>query len=283
MNIYSENKEFWGKAINIRKSVRNYERKPVDENTFNLLKKFTDNIEVPFNHNVNFKYFKSEPDCAIANNLKKPPEDMLAFVSNTDLLSLASVGFLGELAILYATGLGISTCWFGHYIFQEVERLVPQLNKNAKSNSPKYGYGKEEVEGKRVICITPLGYYSQDGPRLLDRLTENMMSYKRKPIGERLEGVSEESLPESLKFALNLARKAPSAANTQHWRFNVSSDFKTVIIAKPSGYTHIKWEHPDVCVGACAAHFFVGLKMQNIPLKINLTKNVDRAIWQFNL
>lgn len=283
MDINSDNKSFWEKSINTRRSVRSFERKPLESKTLDLIKEFTDNIEVPFNHDVTFKYFKSESDHAIANNLRKPPEDMLAFISNTDLLSIASAGFLGELAILYATGLGVSTCWFGHYILREVERLVPHLGENPGSNLPSHGYGKGEVKGKRVICITPLGYFKQDGLRLIDRLTENMMSFKRKPISERLEGVTEDMLPEEIKFALNLAQKAPSAANTQHWRFNVSKDLKTITIAKPSGYTHMKWEHPDVCVGACAAHFFVGLSIQEIPFKINLIKDADRALWQFNL
>jgi hypothetical protein len=149
---------------------------------------------------------------------------------------------------------------------------------------PRWGYGKGQVQGKRAICITPVGYWRREGVRLFDRVTETFISYKRKPVGAFLEnGLKEESLPPELLFALDLARKAPSAANSQHWRFIVSHDYRTVSITMPQGYKHIKWEHPDVDIGICACHFWLGLKLKDIKCKVTLREDQGRAIWTFDI
>ena len=103
-------------------------------------------------------------------------------------------------------------------------------------------------------------------------------------MGALLEnGVKEEDLPPEILYAFDLARKAPSAANSQHWRFTVSTDFKTISIAAPVGYKHLKWEHPDVDLGICACHFWLGLMMKNISCKVSLTEEQGRAVWKFEI
>ncbi len=283
MNPFSKQKDFWESAINLRRSVRSYQDKRLTDENMQALRTFTDNLNIPFLQPVELKYFKADPTRALANNLRNPPPDNIAFIADTDLLSVASVGFVGEIVILYATGFGISTCWFGHYLLPVVERLL-LLSKQPNEKSPKYGYGKGELVGKRAICITPLGYLNEEKRKILDRITEHMMSYKRKPLNERLKnGVTEDQLPKEMAHAFNLAIKAPSAANTQHWEFDISSDYKTVKIALPVGYKHLKWEHPDVCVGACAAHFWIAMQMQEVPLEVSLYAEQGRAVWEFKL
>ncbi len=284
MNPYKECSEFWESAIETRRSVRSYQDKTLTESDMQKLRAFTDSIDIPFTKSVEMRYFKADHTRPLANNLRNPPPDNLAFIAETDLLSVASVGFIGEMVLLYATGLGLATCWFGHYLLPELERLMPHLPEAAKADMPKFGYGKGEPEGRRAICITPLGYFKGEGLRLLDRLTENMMSYRRKPLNDRLVGgMTEVKLPTELATALKLAAKAPSAANSQHWEFAVSSDCKKVKIALPVGFQHFKWEHPDVCVGACAAHFWLGLKLQDISVSVSLYAEQGRAVWEFKL
>ncbi len=274
---------FWENSINTRRSVRSFERRAVDGDVMEQLKEFTVSLEVPFSHSIETRFFKSREGIAIGNSLLKPPEDAVAFLSETDLLSLAKVGFWGELVLLYANALGLSTCWYGHYVLPEIEYLLPDINRVPNPKS-KYGFGSSEGSERYVVCVSPLGYWKSDGLRALDRFASSLNSFKRKPLDERLlNGITEVMLPEYLRYALDLARKAPSGANTQHWQFAVSEDFKKVVIAKPKGYKHIKWEHPDVCVGCCAAHFWVGLTIQGIASTVVPTVDDDRVIWTFDL
>ncbi len=280
---FTQNKQFWETAVNTRHSCRSYQNVPVEAEVMEKLKAFAVSIDLPFEHDFELRFFKSVGR-PLANNLKNPPPDCLAFMSRTDLVSIGKTGFAGELFMLYATGLGVNTCWFGHYILPEVECAMPHLGKHANDPTPSFGYSKDEVEGIRAICITPLGYWEQKGLRLADRIAGSMMSFKRKPLAELMEnGADPEKLPYEIQYALDFARKAPSGGNSQHWRFEVSSDGKTLTIAKPKGYKHFKWEHCDMDVGICACHFWLGLQVQAIPCAVEPVLDGDRVIWRFSL
>lgn len=273
----------WEAAINIRRSTRSFESKPVEAHEMNQLQHFIEEMQLPFEHNVKTRFFKANLDKKLYTVFNSPP-DGAAFISNTDTCSVSAVGFVGEMIILYATSLGLATCWYGHYTLNELERIMPHLGDYAQADHPKWGYGTGEVEGERAVCITPLGYWKKDGVRLFDRAQQSLISYKRKPVSALMEGpVKEEELNPVLLYAIDLARKAPSAANSQHWRFNVSTDQKTITISMPIGYKHIKWEHPDVDLGICACHFWLGLVMKNVDCKVSLYKENDRAVWKFEI
>jgi nitroreductase len=302
----------WETAIGVRRSTRSFEMRPVDENTMSSLKTFVNEMKLPFKHDIKIRFFKADHDRRLYNSMKITPYDGMAFITSTDIPSTSAAGFAGEIAILYATSLGLDTCWYGHYSLTELERIMPHLELNAKLPKPEWGYGDGVVPGERAICITPLGYrrtesVEEKNKYLEERISElkksNFFSnleglagqlaqsengveslHQRKPIGTFLEeGISEESLPPEILYAFNLARKAPSAANSQHWRFAVSTDIKTISIAMPVGYKHVKWEHPDVDIGICACHFWLGLIMKNIDCKILLSEEQDRALWRFKI
>lgn len=273
----------WESAINTRRSTRSFQIMPIESAKMDMMNNFISNMKMPFVHNVKIKMFKAAPDKKLYTIFSAPPDNM-AFIANTDVCSISAAGFVGEVLILYATSIGLSTCWYGHYTLSELESVMPHLGEYKNSQNPKWGYGKGEVEGERTICITPLAYGNQSGVRFFDRVQENLISYKRKPIENFLDGdVKENELSPVLLYALDLARKAPSAANSQHWRFLISSDQKTITISMPIDYKHIKWEHPNVDIGICASHFWLGLIMKNIDCTVSLSEDKGRAIWVFNI
>lgn len=138
----------WENAINIRRSTRSFEMRLVEESKMNLLQSFIGNIQMPFEHNVTVRLFKANPDRKLYTVFSSPPDNM-AFITNTDNCSISAVGFVGEMLILYVTSLGLATCWYGHYTLTELERVMPHLGAYAELPNPKWGYGKEEVEGER--------------------------------------------------------------------------------------------------------------------------------------
>lgn len=281
----------WENAIRTRRSVRKYKLEPLGQEHYDALSQFIQTLTVPFQHDIECRFFKADPTKKLYFSMTSPP-DNLAFLSSTDILSISKVGFLGELILIYANSLGISTCWYGHYHLEELQRLMPHLPSPdcLKTSNMGFGYSKgETVEGRRAICVTPLGYHDTSGLRLVDRMTETFISYKRKPLEELLiQPMVPSTLNEPLRYALDLARLAPSAANSQHWRFDISEDQSTVKIAMPPGYKHLKWEHPNVDIGICAAHFWVGLNLAGLrlcllPPSVTLTLEEGRAVWTFKL
>ncbi|MDL2318538.1 hypothetical protein LJC74_05620 [Eubacteriales bacterium OttesenSCG-928-A19] len=146
-----------------------------------------------------------------------------------------------------------------------------------------YGYGKQVDVGERVICCMPFGQKSEATKRLVD-VVAGKRGANRKPIEKLMEQPAlVNGLSPTIHEALEHAILAPSAANSQMWRFGVSEDNSTFTIAKPVGYKHFKWEHPDVDVGMCAAHAWLSLlERGNVP-SVEVRQNADRAYWTFKI
>lgn len=272
-------------TIDSRRSARSYKMIPIEEDAMQALKDFAKSIPVPFEHDVEIKFFNAEPNKTLYTVMKSPPNNA-AIMAETDIVSISKAGFVGEIFILFAQSKDLSTCWYGHYKLSELERLMPHLQSPEQLNESNmgYGYSKGVTTGRRVICITPLGYYEDGGLRLMDRITKQTISFKRKEIKELLENPNDyDKLSSDILYALDLGRKAPSAANSQMWRFGFEDDFKAIRVAMPVGYKHIKWEHPDVDIGICASHIWLGLIDKGYKPQVTVNEESGRAVWRLSI
>ena len=272
------------KAIPLRHSVRAYLPNPLSDDVTKKVVDFADALVLPFEHNVKIKPFKAESGKKLYNNGINPI-DNLALIAQTDLVSISKAGFIGELVMLNAVKLGLSTCWFGHYKLSELGRYIDSIagTERIKESTLGYGYGKHVNVGERAICCMPFGQKNGATKRLVD-VVAGKRGANRKPLENLMEQPAlVNDLPPLVKDVLELAKLAPSAANSQMWRFGVSDEYRTLTIAKPVGYKHFKWEHPDVDVGMCAAHAWLGLLERGYTPSIEVYQDADRAFWRFNL
>ncbi|MGC8826460.1 MAG: nitroreductase family protein [Anaerolineae bacterium] len=151
----------------------------------------------------------------------------IAAISEMTAGYMENMGFRMEQMILYATALGLGTCWMGgFYSRQKVGHLV--------------GLAK----GEQVVALTPVGWPAAGGPgRLLDKTLKAFVPDRggRKPL-ERLvfagrwDAPAEQYLaqPTVLRTALEAARWAPSWRNTQPWRFVITEDALVVTTSRPA-------------------------------------------------
>lgn len=275
------------KAAHHRHSVRNFLPDHLSEDQLMEVDEFIGSLEVPFQHHTNMKRFKAEPGKKLYNNGINAP-DNLAIFAQTDLVSISKAGFCGQLVVLKLTSMGVHTCWFGHYKVQELAKYMGMELATAERIKETtwrmgYGYGKVVDAGERAICCIACGYANPEAKRLVDKVaSRNGMG--RKPLEKLMEENADVSvLPENLIRALNEARLAPSAANSQMWRFGIRDNGKTITVAKPIGYQHFKWEHPDVDTGICAAHLWLALIKEGISMKVEVRQDADRAMWLFHI
>ena len=272
-------------TIDARRSARSYKMISINLEIIQSVKDFAMSMPVPFEHNVEVRFFTAEATKTLYPLMMSPP-DNVAFLSETDVVSISKVGFVGEFLVLYALNKGISTCWYGHYKLAEMERRMPHLQSadQLKESNMGYGYAKGVTTGRRAICISPLGYYEADGLRLMDRMMEKSVSFKRKRIEDLLENPGDlTKLSEDVIYAHDLGRKAPSAANTQMCRFGFADDFRTITVAMPQGYQHFKWEHPNVDIGICACHVWLGLIDKGYNPNVVVEEDSGRAVWRFSI
>ena len=274
----------WEAAIHARRSTRSYEIRPVEPDTMAKLKDFAGRMPVPFEHSVNIRFFAANATRRLYGNTVTPPPDHAAFMVHTDELSVSKAGFVGEMLILYATSMGLATCWYGHFSQAELEKLMPHPAEQAATEPLNRACAEGEPPQQRAICITPFAYRREDGLRIYDRISGALMSHRRKPLRDLLlDGVTEESLTPDVLYALELARKAPSAANGQYWRFHVSPDCRGISIAMPVGHRRTMWKHPNLDIGICACHFWLGLGLKGVESDVTLTEEEGRAVWRFSL
>ncbi|MFZ5351943.1 MAG: nitroreductase family protein [Bacillota bacterium] len=255
-------------AVETRKSRRKYSKEGLTAEHMQQVKEFAESIETPFDNTVviSIHSLSGSSVCHFAE-----PETFAAICSPDTLVDQAKAGFVGELLILFCESIGIGTCWYGHY---------------KKKNAYDIVYGaSEEKAPKKIQSVTPLGYCSEKPTGVYDKLTDIMFSRKKNTVEQNLHKDSIKELPHTVRYALELACKAPSAMNSQCWYFNVQKQSEDILveIAKPAGYKHIKWAYPDIDVGTCAAHFWLGLLKQGAEPKVSVQQDGDRAVWKFQL
>src|SRR5690554_5877946 len=132
-------------TIDSRRSARSYKMIEVDNEVIQSIKNFAKSMSVPFDHNVEIKFFNADPTKTLYTVMKSPPNNV-AFMAETDVVSISKVGFIGELLVLFSQNKGVSTCWYGHYKLSELQRLMPHLQSKdqLKESNMGYGYSKGE-------------------------------------------------------------------------------------------------------------------------------------------
>jgi nitroreductase len=161
---------------------------------------------------------------------------------------LEDFGFKMEQLILYATDLGLSTCWVGGTLRRN--KFVNHIKSQA-----------DEV----VPAISPVGYAAKDS--LVGKLTKwGARSKKRLPWAKLFfEGNINTPLIEknagSYVFPLEMVRIAPSASNRQPWRVVKEKNedmFHFFIFRKKKKRIQRRFFFPDfprIDIGIATSHF----------------------------
>ena len=141
----------------------------------------------------------------------------IAFIGNTrDPNINEKIGYLGEGIILEATAMGLSTCWVGGFFHRDVAKSF-------------IGAGEDE----RVFAVTPIGHTSEKFSFKEKMMKGFSMGKKRKPLPKLVSGLGQADWPDWMQKALEAARIAPSAINSQPWRFYLEPQSITISVNKP--------------------------------------------------
>lgn len=192
----------WIDAIGNRASVRAFNAQPIPENVFQDLTEVAEKLS-GISDVFRIDVHRGPSDEIFMNQFGKflGTSGFAAFVMRQDSAEegLRTMGFLGQLFVLHATSLGLSTCWVGTI------------------NSMLYVLKKVKTElGERVMIILPLGYPGKAMVMKGFQRTRRRTAWKN--ICPQF-GTSE--LQEWQSAAFEAAKWAPSAHNKQPWSFSV--------------------------------------------------------------
>lgn len=253
----------WEKAVEIRYSTRTYDDIPLsgeyEESIKNFIKSLNRGVE-----GVRAIFVKEGGDRVIKSilgsyGLIKGVNSYIAFVADEqDVKYPEKIGYTGEMCILETSSLGLGSCWISGTFKPEVVAEHINLEPHEK-----------------VIAITPVGYSSQES--LIGKMMKRVVgSQKRKQLEELCPGGYKEDWPEWIRKAIQLARLAPSAINRQPWRFKVSNDEKSIIIALDN-FSNLEGKRLDC--GIAMLHIEIGALSCGIKGEWRYLNKPDIAIF----
>lgn len=234
-------------AMQERRSVRNFDGKPLSQEQKDTLLNFASEAYNPFggNNTLRLKAFDLAAGYkpATYGSIKGANDFFLLAFDIDDPMALLSAGFCFEQVVLKAWQMGLGTCWIaGTY------------------KKTKFDDGQTWPDGQALHVVCPVGVAAKKG--LLEKVTRFALgSQNRKPFAE-LFFLNDFStpLPEENRFAqaLKMLRIAPSSTNSQPWR---------ALVVDQTVHFYCKPKNPisrlDVGIGIC--HFWETLTSTHTP------------------
>lgn len=199
--------------INQRSSQRSYKDQPLPDDVKQKLEAFfQENAIGPMNNRVRFQLIGANADdpdvlkdLGTYGFIKNAPAFIAGAVHQAPM-HIEDYGFLMEQIILYATDLGLGTCWLGG-----------TFNKSNFANA-------QGLEEKEVLpAVSPVGYVT-DNRSTRDRLIRWGAGSKKRLPFETLFFRDDFETPLTPETAgdyalpLEMVRLGPSASNKQPWR-----------------------------------------------------------------
>ncbi|KEZ90573.1 nitroreductase family protein [Lacrimispora celerecrescens] len=247
------------KTVMDRSSVRTYENRGLSTNEKDQLNTYIDNLTNPFSIDVTFRLLEKT---ASADGEKlgtygviKGAENYIGASAADKELALEALGYSFENLILYATSLGLGTCWLG-----------------GTFNRSGFAAAMNLKEGDLFPCISPVGY-----PTGKKRTLESVMRWVAKS-GQRKEWnelffKQEFSQPLTkveagdFAFPLEMVRLAPSAVNKQPWRIVQDKDAYHFYLTRTLKKDNEKIDLQRVDIGIAACHFHLAALEKGLPGK----------------
>lgn len=250
-------KKKYSDLIKQRTSIRSYEHKPLSDESKRLMMDFIGGIDdSPLGVKTRFSLI--EAGSMGQNSIKlgtygfiKGAYTFIAAAAQHKNYSLESLGYQMEKIILYATGLGLGTCWLGGTF-------------NRGSFAKAVNLSSEEF----LPIITPIGTPS-DKKRMMDKLVrKGAQSDRRKSFDSifflnNFSTALNKSSARLYHNAFEMVRLAPSASNKQPWLLVLDSK-NTVIhfyLNRLKKYTGNKlgFEMQKIDIGIAMCHLELAL------------------------
>lgn len=245
-------------TVEKRHSVRTYEPRPLREEDKKALLQYRDSIKNPFGVPATIHFIETEssqqPKKLGTYGVIKGAGSFLGVVVPQNQLGLEAAGYAMEQLVLYATHLGLGTCW-----------LAATLNREAFTRE------MHTREDEWMPAISPIGYPAEKRSLQERLIRTTAKSAQRKPwenlffhedfrtplIVERAGDYAE---------ALELLRLAPSATNAQPWRVVMNHEgfhFYAVMGKDANADNPAAIQRVDVGIGAC--HFHLAVQEKGLP------------------
>lgn len=231
-----------------RKSMRTYKEEPISQELRQKLINYIESVKAPFNTKVRFKIIdmdniRSDVKLGTYGVIKGAKTFICSAVEKENRYE-ENLGYVFEKIILYATALGLGTCWLGG-TFKRGE----------------FGKAMELKEREFMPVIAPIGY-AKENRSLLDSLmviaagSKNRKDWNELFFDKGFDKVIKREDVGKFKEAFEMVRIAPSASNKQPWRIVKNGNSFHFFIARNKGYgKSLNFDIQRLDIGIAMCHF----------------------------
>jgi len=235
-------------TIRKRKSVRTYRGDPVPQDIKQKLNDFIQTANGPFNTRIRFQIVDMDsvsPGTKLGTyGLIKGAKSFICAAAKKEKRMEENLGYAFEKIILYATSLGLGTCWLGGTFKRSGFEKVLDV-------------GEDEI----VPAVTPIGYENAK-KSLMDNITVAIArSAQRKDWSELFfDGNFSKALNKEeagiFSECLEMVRLAPSASNKQPWRIVRDKNAFHFFICRNTAYGKMfSYDMQKLDLGISMCHF----------------------------
>jgi nitroreductase len=226
----------------------------VDPDRLEKLKAFLGAADNPFGASVRFSVVESTAQKVGTYGFIKGARTFFAGCVKKGGMDMEGFGYAFEHAVLFATALGLGTCWLGGTFKRS---SFADMMKPA---------------GEYLPAVSPLGYAAEKKSLTEMAVAAGAGARKRKRFGEVFfDGAAGKPLmldDGPLKTCLEMVRLGPSASNKQPWRVIVRDGqchFYAQIDKRYAGNTMYGFTMQRIDLGIAACHFELAARELGLP------------------
>lgn len=243
-------------TIRKRTSVRTFEDKEIPKETFVKLENFIAEIEPEYSYKYRFPIINSKIDGKVGTyGVISGANYFICGIVKKDDHCLIDLGYIFEKIIIFATALGLGTCWLGG-----------TFNREEFSNKSKL------KDTEKFIVATPIGFQSKKKSIREKAMRKIAKSDNRKKFDEiffnaDLKPIDTNHLA-NYQEALETVRIGPSASNKQPWRIITDNNSYHLYLARTPDYAKdLGYDIQLLDMGIAKYHFEYALKKKAVEGK----------------
>lgn len=256
------------KIVKQRISVRTFDEQTLSDDLKEKMNNYIRNIGNPFLVDVSFRLLETK---AADNGVKlgtygviKGANSYIGASVAEGEWSLEAVGYSFEKIILYATSLGLGTCWLG-----------------GTFNRGEFASAMNVKQGELFPAISPIAY-PLGKKRLADTVVRKLAkSDTRKDWSEifyhnDFSHTLTKKEAEEYEVPLEMIRLAPSASNKQPWRIVKTNSGYHFFEDKAKGYSErLGFDIQRIDIGIAACHFHMSVQEKGLQGKFEKLSQID--------
>lgn len=265
----------WTQTIQERISVRTFDGNEMSPLVSDELEHYIDEVNLNIKTKAKIQIIRNGANGEDAQKLGtygiiKGTRTFIAAIVESDEVDAVELGYELEKIVLFATGLGLGTCWLGGTFNRKDFEQFMSLKEN-----------------ENLVILIAIGYKKERKSLIESTMRILAKSDQRKPTTElffdqNIDATLDLSLLGDYAKVLEMVRIGPSASNKQPWRILKDGASYHFYLCRTPGYGLMNYDLQLNDIGIAKCHFDLSaLELGLVGHWVKLELNNHPANWEY--